>query len=470
MQKIKQNTIMLSPASPACMSLAEKLKSEGFHIVGFFDNKKRGKGIYKFEESKDVVFDTLLIYNELFFAPIYKQALHYFPKNSIYRVTKKDGKYTLLDAKEIQKDLLKIAFEKIKYKFYGKIQKFIAICFDRLPIQRKLHLFIAKDTINANIQYFYLFTKEKYKDENVILISNDTRVKLFSHRNIFFNSLKSYIYVALAKNIIVEEVFYEYFDNLTTQQNTIQLWHGLAIKKLFPVDNIYYNYYIATSDWANESHFKTIFQAQNFLNYGYPRNDIFLKKETEDELLLCDRDVYDLAKKENIIVYMPTYRDIDEQNIPPLDFNELDEFLERVEFKFIIKLHPFVNHINLKKKEYKNIIFYKGDNDIYPVLKYTDILITDYSSILYDFLLLDRPIIVFTYDFELYNNTRNGFVYNYEDLTPAEQVITQRELFDALNEIILKKNDKYRLKREEILKLTFDYTDAQSSKRISVLL
>jgi len=88
--------------------------------------------------------------------------------------------------------------------------------------------------------------------------------------------------------------------------------------------------------------------------------------------------------------------------------------------------------------------------DPYPLLKYTDCLITDYSSIFIDFLLLDRPIIFFPYDLADYNSNEGSY-YKYNSITPGNMVENSSELKDVLRSIA-GGNDKY---EKEVLLLTF---------------
>ena len=73
-----------------------------------------------------------------------------------------------------------------------------------------------------------------------------------------------------------------------------------------------------------------------------------------------------------------------------------------------------------------------AEGDIYPLLKYTDILITDYSSIYFDFLLLNRPILFFDYDYDEYSSNMNGFVYDYQETAPGPKVTSQQALVEEL--------------------------------------
>jgi len=460
LENLKNKKIVLVPTTPLTISFAKKLDQQDIKVVGFIDKNKEGKNIYKYEDIPNIEFDVILIYNDLFFEPIYKSVLEKADKNLIYRVVQ-DKNYKLLNYKQIKYQLRKQKIFNFKQTVYNNLQKSLTIFVDSLRLKRKYIVILTKNHIGANTKYIYLYLKRR--NYNVVLISANKDAKELDGNYLNFYSLKSYYIMALAHTIIVDEVIYEYFNNLSSKQITIQLWHGVGIKKLNPIKNISYDYFISTSNWTNTTNFQNVFNAREFLNYGYPRNDIFFRDIVDEDLNLCDKKIFELSKDNKIILYMPTYRDLLEDNIPPLDFDIFNKFLKENNIYFIVKLHPFVEDILSKK--YSNVIFYPSKKDIYPILKNTDILITDYSSILYDFLLLDKPIISFVYDIEKYFDTRNGFLFDYDEYTPAKQVKTQKELIEEIINLF-NGDDKYKTQRIEVRDKFFDYIDGKSCERI----
>ena len=97
----------------------------------------------------------------------------------------------------------------------------------------------------------------------------------------------------------------------------------------------------------------------------------------------------------------------------------------------------------------------------------SDLLITDYSSIFFDFLLLDRPIIFFAYDLEDYLQNDRNMYFNYDSMTPGAKCRTYDELELQLEQIV--KNgcqDQYADTREKVRRFTHDHVDNQSSRRL----
>ena len=116
-------------------------------------------------------------------------------------------------------------------------------------------------------------------------------------------------------------------------------------------------------------------------------------------------------------------------------------------------------------KGFTNVYFHSTQGDIYPTLKYTDLLVTDYSSIYFDFLLLDRPIVFYDYDFKEYINNMGGFFYNYEENAPGIKVKTQKEMQDAVIQS-LSCMDSFAEQRKLVSDRFHTYKDEYSSNRI----
>lgn len=155
-------------------------------------------------------------------------------------------------------------------------------------------------------------------------------------------------------------------------------------------------------------------------------------------------------------------------------FNDakFDKFLEENNIILILKIHPNEEFKIIKKlNNTKNIMLLRGDMlekneiDLYEILNAADLLITDYSSVYFDYLLLDRPIIFTPIDFKEYSETRGFILEPYEKWTPGAKVLTQETLE---REIIksLKDNSYYKLERENIRNIIHRYIDGESSKRI----
>ena len=211
----------------------------------------------------------------------------------------------------------------------------------------------------------------------------------------------------------------------------------------------------------------------------YKRNDLLLKEHDALDLILCDLKLYNLAKdsfgsEKKIVVYMPTHREsatsIGSATPPiiPLDLKCLDSYCTKNNIIFILKFHPFIMQF---QKDFKsptgleNVYFHNTQADVYPTLKYTDLLVTDYSSIYFDFLLLNRPIVFYDYDFEEYNRNMSGFFYDYEENAPGIKVKTQKEMQNAVLQSF-KSENSFADMRKQVSDRFHKYKDDNSSNRI----
>jgi CDP-glycerol glycerophosphotransferase (TagB/SpsB family) len=160
---------------------------------------------------------------------------------------------------------------------------------------------------------------------------------------------------------------------------------------------------------------------------------------------------------------MPTWRsnkiDFLTEALP--DLVKLNNVLIKNNLTLFIKLHP--NEINLEN-DLSNILFINPRTDIYELLPLTQFLITDYSSIYFDYLLLDKEVIFYPFDLENYLNDERELYFNYDEKTPGTKVYNFEELlliFSNLNSLNFKKQ------RESIKDEFWSYQDDNASMRIT---
>jgi CDP-glycerol glycerophosphotransferase (TagB/SpsB family) len=209
---------------------------------------------------------------------------------------------------------------------------------------------------------------------------------------------------------------------------------------------------------------------QKFRYLGQPKNDILLKAHTSNILPDVIENIPEYSKA---ILYCPTYRRDSPTRIFPfddLDLTHLDSFLEAN--KLIILLREHVYEKGTKKQDYPERVLHFGFDicsDVNAVLPEVDILVTDYSSIYIDYLLLDRPGIFVAYDLEDYKE-RRGLVYDdYEFWAPGYHVLTYRDFVTAIEEILSGK-DRYKTRRREINRQLNYYQTENSCEKLFELI
>lgn len=243
----------------------------------------------------------------------------------------------------------------------------------------------------------------------------------------------------------------------------VQCWHGTPLKKLgyditnsdnamnsvkeiqnkYKIDTKRFTYLLSSCRFVTEK-FKSAWGLEKFgkkdaiLEIGYPRND-FLNK-------FSDEDVASVKKKlglencdKKIILYAPTWRDNQhdaEQGYVyhnPVDFNLLKKELED-EYIILFRAHYLVAD-NFNFDQYQGFIYdvstYDDINELYIV---SDLLITDYSSVFFDYAILERPVLFYMYDMEEYRDEMRGFYLDVREL-PGPIIKKEDELIEAIHDI-----------------------------------
>lgn len=248
----------------------------------------------------------------------------------------------------------------------------------------------------------------------------------------------------------------------------IQLWHGVPLKS---IDSSIKKY----SPWRFiKFHFlfvNSIVEAEAFdipfdkaIVSGYPRNDIFYRSIKGSDIGVRENiknELENLSSERTIIGYFPTWRKFNSQE-PPIYFEKLDEELEKMGAHLVIKPHRLQEY-EISASELHNVTFHPPFGDPYPLFENIDVLMTDYSSIYFDYLHLDRPIIYFPYDMEAYADKR-GFYLDYESVTPGPKANSFDELVDILHSVA--ESDEYQKERAEVRQKIFKYRDKNASQRI----
>ncbi|WP_320172176.1 CDP-glycerol glycerophosphotransferase family protein [Maridesulfovibrio sp.] len=270
---------------------------------------------------------------------------------------------------------------------------------------------------------------------------------------------------------------------------SIQLWHGIPLKAIgFPEINSSvnmnpekaekltfaysgYDVVISTSPYFTEHAFAQAFRAKHFLESGYPRNDVIMRRPSKFDMINADRDMFaEMVRFRKtggkVVFFMPTFRDNGGGPFEDgaINIMRLSEFCVRNNILFVCKFHPCltVNRVALPP----NIRMLDSKSDAYPLLNLCDALLTDYSSIYFDYLLLDRPIIFYAYDLEDYVTRNRELLFDFESMTPGKKVTVEDDLYTALDEIVINNRDEYADERRKLRELSFGNADGRSARRL----
>lgn len=262
-------------------------------------------------------------------------------------------------------------------------------------------------------------------------------------------------------------------------QKVVQMWHGSAFKapdegmlKGHSFDKPYY-----TNVFSSSKHFAPIFSycfsipVQQVVICGQPRCDVLYKENPH----------YAFGEYRKLILWAPTFRKssvtgysdstADDNLVPVLkkeDFAEINSKLRELGVKVVVKLHPLQDLDQYHTTDLDHFVllshqeFVRRKMDLYKFMAQSDALITDYSSIFIDYLLLDRPI-AFTED-DMDDYTR-GFVFdNPKSYQPGFRIKTKED-FLAFAESLVNGDDDYKSERKRVMALANDYHDGKFCKR-----
>lgn len=263
----------------------------------------------------------------------------------------------------------------------------------------------------------------------------------------------------------------------------IYLWHGIGIKKMKYMDSrksiqkllnskllkvLYPSIFIkpdlmlSTSEHMSK-HFASCFNIDinKCFIAAYPRCKPLTSSHNELVNSLCRYEndevkklIDSLCNFNKVFLYMPTWRDNDPNFLNRTEFNwpQLNELLRMNNSILLLKSHPYSILPNLKSSE--NIFVFQNHIDLYPILPFTDVLITDYSSIYFDYLLCkNKSIILFPFDQNDYYTSCRELAYDYNKHMPGVRI---SNLIEILSSDIIDKNIRLKAKQNEIKKLYWD--------------
>ena len=262
------------------------------------------------------------------------------------------------------------------------------------------------------------------------------------------------------------------------KQTVVNLWHGMPLKTVGSLEKdrsfdgkCFFTYTIATSPLFEEIMSKC---------FCCPRDKVLLTGQPR-----CDKLFEKNAGKKKLILWLPTYRTSERlrsrnsqlsgsTGLPTSDTAEklkrLDGLLSELGFKLVIKPHPLQDPSGQLPK-FKNIAFIsektlrRRKTDIYDLMKMSCALITDYSSVSFDYLLLDRPIAYTLDDLDSYSDQRGFTVADPLSLMAGEHITGIDGLCGFIRDTAAGK-DKYRAERRELNNIVNSAQDGHSCERI----
>lgn len=280
---------------------------------------------------------------------------------------------------------------------------------------------------------------------------------------------------------------------LLIRSKLVQLWHGVGFKRigldkwrnqaqatrflswpgihalrlalhLITGRLVCYDVVNTTSIFYRDEVFKRAFLSHNFLVCGYPRNTFGTLDERAQQLtwrnvdsrLASDVNGW-LKEKRRIVLVTPTFRD---SRATPIGLTRdvvsmLDTFCDRHRVEFIFKFHSL--EMGGSQIRGRHLHQCSADSDLYPLMPMSSALITDYSSIYMDYLLLDKPVLFLVPDREQYVHDDREMQFDFDEMTPGPKLVTWRDAIDALTDQW--QHDTYADSRNRLKRLAFDNLD-----------
>lgn len=347
-----------------------------------------------------------------------------------------------------------------------------------VPRSKKLWLFGSyAGGFNDNSKYLFIYAHENKESLEVkpIWISDNKK----TIREIRSKGFQSYykwslqgLFYSLWSGVYIYSAYISDINTWTSGNALkINLWHGVPLKKIefdiksgalksifnnslvskikHPSHYIKPDYVLSTSEETSKL-FSSSFRIpiENCLPFGYPRNAIlnsnkddvisFVKKY---ESRYTNEIVAMLEDFDRTYIYMPTWRDSGDDFFSTAfpDIEKLNLVLKSENIILIIKAHANTKLANIAQ-DLSNIIFFQNNHDIYPILSLSDLLITDYSSVFFDYIINKKPIIFYPFDKEKYLIGREMY-FKYDSLLEGQNIV------ECFNDLIVSLENKHAPKK-----------------------
>ncbi len=365
----------------------------------------------------------------------------------------------------------------------GMVKKCIKTVVSHMPL-KNIIIFESSPSLSDNAYWFfkYLVEREHIQDKyKLVWFVTDDKSKRLTllgidivcinvNSTLFIEKLKRYYYTIFSKFIIDSNVCVH---KINKKQIRIYLTHGMPIKNIdeYLIDNYDFDLIPVTAEF-----FKSYFDKQPGFGavevLGSPRNDVFENSNKDTEHIS--------------IVWLPTYRQhanvshMSVQNLFPLglpvlknknDFGIVNKYLKEKNAFLYFRPHPAQDLSLIDFDECTNIIladdsFLENNGlTLYELLSVSSALITDYSSVYIDYLLLDRPIALTLEDVDIYTEKWPLIINDIDVNLPAQRVNTVEDLKMFISNVVIGE-DVYKEERKRLCKKYNEVLDFKASENI----
>ncbi len=337
-------------------------------------------------------------------------------------------------------------------------------------------------------KYIYQYLQENYPGKfkciwvvdrrGIVINGKYKRIKRMSLRYFYYMNRSKYWVNNMRQPMVIPR---------RPETKLVATWHGTPLKRLvFDMDDVHafnpryknivyrqtrqWDYMLSDNPYSTEK-FQSCFRLERsqILESGYPANDPFYA-EDRDERAKKIKKKLGIPEDKKVIFYAPTWRDdqfYDEGEYKyeqGIDIKKLQENFSD-EYVLLMRLHYFIVD-QLDLKQYGDFTVdgsrYDDITDLYLI---SDILVTDYSSVFFDFANLRRPMLFYTYDYDKYKDVLHGFYFDMNKELPGPLLMTMDELVDALKNID-KITEQYKDKYDEFYDKFCCIDDGHAAERV----
>nr|WP_245415782.1 CDP-glycerol glycerophosphotransferase family protein [Alteribacter populi] len=269
----------------------------------------------------------------------------------------------------------------------------------------------------------------------------------------------------------------------------LQTWHGTPLKKLgvdieevhmpgtntenykknFTSESNRWDYLISPNDYSTEIFTRAFRFKGEIIKSGYPRNDYLIHSSGDDVRKI--KSSMGIPNNKKVILYAPTWRDNEYHKRGQYKFSlmlDLEKMHKELgqEYIILLRLHYLVaDQVDLSDYE-GFVVDASNHTDIRELYVISDLLLTDYSSVFFDYAILKRPMIFFVYDIENYRDNLRGFYFNFEEEAPGPLVKDTDEVIGTIKGITNTKLKSDRQKFNEYASRFVHLEDGNATSRV----
>ena len=334
---------------------------------------------------------------------------------------------------------------------------------------------LRREDITGNFAFVY----DKLKDDPKL----DINFILNSHTigKMSFKEIKTFTKACATSKVVILDEFTPqiHYIDLKPETKLIQLWHACGAFKTFGFTRLSkpkgspqktrnhrsYDYVTVSSTYCKKCHSEGFgIPTDNVVATGIPRTDVFFDENYKQEA----RDKFYAEHPEfrgkKIILFAPTFRGtVKETAFYPTEMFDIERVCAEIpeEYSIIVKHHPFVREVQFIPEELSNrVIDLSEESELNDLLFVSDVIITDYSSLVFEAALLDIPMIFYAFDLEKYIRERD-FYFDFKLYVPGKIVYSQDQLIETIN-----KQDYCTERIKPFADMFFDERDGHATERV----